>query len=74
MQIVTFTGRGVDEYEEFETWGINKLRDRVRLIQEFDHLADQMVAEAIYLAKNYTVEEEEIFLPQKQKILVPAIS
>ena len=74
MQIITFTGRGVDEYEEFDTWGINKLRDRVRLIQEFDHLADQMVAEAIYLAKNYTVEEEEIFLPQKQKILVPAIS
>lgn len=71
MQIVTYPGKGLDEEDDYETWELYELRDRVRLVQEFDRLADRMVKTAVNLAQNWTVEEEEILVPQTQKILVP---
>ena len=47
-----------------------ELRDRVRLVQELDALADQMVAHGIQMAKDYSVMEVEIRVPQTQKVLV----
>ena len=54
-----FTGRGIDEYEDFDSWDMCDLRARVELVQSFDQLADDIVAEAIYLANNHEVIEEE---------------
>ena len=34
-------------------------------------LADSIVDYALDCANNYTVEDEEIFIPQTQKVLVP---
>ena len=70
MVISTFPGRGTDDGEDFENWSMDDLRSRVRLVQELDQLADDMVRQAIHLANTCTVEEEEYFIPQTRKVLV----
>ena len=46
--------------EDYEDWSIQDLRDRVRLVQELDALADEMVQQAVQMAMDYSVEEVEI--------------
>lgn len=70
MQISVFPGRGTDDAEEFEDWSMEQLRDRVRLVQEFDRLADAIVQEAVWIVNNYSIEEEEYFVPCTRKVLV----
>ena len=57
--------------EDYEDWSIQDLRDRVRLVQELDALADEMVQQAVQMAKDYSVEEVEILVPQTRVVLVP---
>ena len=71
LNISVFPGRGTDDNENFKDWDINDIRERVRLVQEFDMLADKIVDYAIMCANNYIVEDEEIFIPKTRKILVP---
>jgi len=66
MRVVTYPGRGTDECEDFEAWDMVELKSRVQLIQEFDRLADAIVQEAVYMAKNY-VAREEIYLVEKTR-------
>lgn len=73
MQVTVFPGRGTDDDTDFEGWTMDELKARVRLVQELDQLADRLVDRAIYLAKNYTVEEEEYLVPQTRKVLVSAV-
>lgn len=70
MQVITYAGRGTDTGEDFEDWPVSQLRDRVRLVQDFDRLADRMVAEAVRMTKTFHVVEEEILVPKTRKILV----
>ena len=70
MQVVTCPGRGVDMGEDFEDWSLSALRERVRLVQEFDRLADEIVRTAIQIANNYEIMEVEISIPQTQKVMV----
>ena len=70
MQAVTFPGRGVDMDEDYDEWPIEALRDRVRLVQDFDRLADEMVTQAIQFAKDYEIEEVEVCIPRTQRVLV----
>jgi len=71
MQVHTYPGKSVDMYEDFEDWSMDMLRDRVRLVQEFDRIADALVALATTLARNNTVEDETYFVPKTRKVLVP---
>lgn len=71
LNISVYPGRGTDDGEDFEDWNIDNIRARVRLVQELDKLADSIVDYALDCAHNYTVEDEEIFVPQTQKVLVP---
>ena len=57
--------------EDYEDWSIQDLRDRVRLVQELDALADEMVQQAVQMAREYSVEEVEILVPQTRVVLVP---
>ena len=57
--------------EDYEDWSIQDLRDRDRLVQELDALADEMVQQAVQMAKDYSVEEVEILVPQTRVVLVP---
>jgi hypothetical protein len=70
MQVVTFPGRGTDDGEDYEDWSMDQLRERVKLVQELDSLADAMVQRGIDLANHYTVAEEEYFVPQTRKVLI----
>ena len=72
MSVSTFPGRGTDDGEDFGEWTMYELKERVRLVQELDRLADCLVETAVYLAENFTVEDEEYFVPQVRKVLVPA--
>lgn len=71
MQVTTFPGRGTDCDADFEDWSMYDLRNRVRLVQEFDRLADDMVQEAVFYAQNYAVQDEEYQVMQTRKALVP---
>lgn len=70
MQVFTCPGKSTDMYEDFEDWSMDELRARVKLVQEFDRLADDIVDLAAYMADNYTVEEEEYFVPATRKVAV----
>lgn len=70
MEVVTWLGRGTDDDVDFEDWHIDVIRQRVRLVQELDLLADKLVEQAVYLVRNCDVMGKEYFVPQKRKVLV----
>ena len=65
--------RGTDDGEDFEDWSMHALRERVKLVQELDQLADRMVELALRLTREAQVIEEEYFLPQTRKVLVTTL-
>ena len=71
-QIVTYPGHGIDESRDFTEWCMDDLRDRVRLIQDFDHVCDEAVAVFVGYCDNYRVVEEDILIPKTVKALEPA--
>jgi hypothetical protein len=71
MQIFTWPGKSVDEYEDFVDWTLSEIRDRVELVQDFDKLCDDIVMAYLDICKNYRVAEEEILVPKTIKILEP---
>lgn len=72
MQSHVYPGRGTDMYEDFEDWDLYDLRNRVKLVQDFDRLADSMVREALYMAENMDVEDQTVYVAQQRKVLVGA--
>lgn len=69
MQIFSFPGRGIDMDEDFEDWSLYELQQRTELVQEFDRLADDIVAEALYIAQNHSVEERTVYMPTTELVL-----
>lgn len=69
MRIFAYPGRGVDMDEDYEEWPIYELQQRTELVQEFDQLADDIVAEALYIAQNHSVEEQVIYMPTTRLVL-----
>ena len=69
MQIFSFPGRDVDMDEDFEDWSLYELQQRTELVQEFDRLADNIVAEALYIAQNHSVEERTVYMPTTELVL-----
>ena len=69
-QPITFPGRGTDMDEDYEEWSLSELRERVKLVQALDSLADDLVRQAIRMANEYDVVDEEYFVPQTRHILV----
>ncbi len=55
--------------EDFEDWSLYELRQRTELVQEFDRLADDIVAEALYIAQNHSVEERTVYMPTTELVL-----
>ena len=72
-QCVCYPGLGTDQGEDFEDWTTSEIRRRVRLVQSFDKLADALVQQAVQMTKQYAVGEEEFFVPQVRKVLVPIV-
>ena len=57
-------------YEDYEEWSLSELRERVKLVLELDSLADDLVGQAIRMANEYDVVEEEYFVPKTRHVLV----
>ena len=70
MQSYSYPGKGVDMNEDFKDWDISEIRERVKIVQEFDALCDELLANLIYYCDNASVEEEEYYVPQKRKTIV----
>lgn len=68
-QIVTYPGRGLDEDEDFMDLTMGDLRDRVRLVHDFDRACDVAVAEFIRFCDGYRVIEKDILVPTTVKAL-----
>ena len=70
-QIVTYPGRGLDQSEDFGEWSMDQLRERVKLVQEFDELCDTVVAKFLHYCNAYTIIEKDIMVPKTVKVLEP---
>ena len=55
--------------EDFDGWSMDDLRARVKLVQEFDALADNIVLGVRYMAENCSVQEEVYYEPKTRKVL-----
>ena len=69
METVVFPGKGIDMDEDYDEWSLPELRDRVKLVQDLDALADRMVEQAIQMAKDYSVMEVQISVPQTVMVM-----
>ncbi len=58
---------------DFEDWSIRDLQTRVKLIQDFDRLCDDIVAAYVYLCRHYRITEEEPLVPKTIKVLEPTV-
>lgn len=68
-QIFSQPGKSVDQDEDFSEWDIESLKDRGKLIQEFDRLCDEIVMTFISYCENYDVVDTEVLVPKSVKIL-----
>ena len=69
LQIGTYPGKSTDMDEDFEEWDIYSLRKRVKLVQEFDRLCDDLLARTVEMLEQYDVVEETVMRPEKIKVL-----
>ena len=73
-QIVTYPGRGLDQSEDLGEWSTDDLRERVKLVQEFDKLCDAVVVTFVDFCEQYTIVEKDIMVPKTVKVLEPVLS
>lgn len=70
MEVFTYPGRGTDMDEDFQDWTLHELRQRTELVQAFDRLADDIVARALDIANEYSVQEQVVYIPQRKMVLI----
>ena len=69
-QRFVYPGKGVDEEVDFSEWNTDELKDRVRLVREFDKLCDACVRSFINFTKTHQVEERKILVPKTIRVAV----
>lgn len=69
MQVVTYPGRGTDDGEDYEDWSMYELRERVKLVQELERLADRMVDKAIHLVRLTMSPRRNSLSPKQERCL-----
>ena len=70
---VVYPGRSIDMHEDFDPgeWDMNRLRERVELVCQFDECCDQIRKEFLYVLEYCDIEEKEILRPVTTKTLRP---
>lgn len=66
-------GRNIDQYEEFDDhdeWSIDRLRERVELVQRFDRMCDNILNRFIDLLKNSEVKTVTEIVEKQHQVLV----
>ena len=73
MEVGTYPGKSTDMGEVFEDFTMHDLRERVKLVQAFDKVADALLALAVQMCKDYAIEDETYYVPKIRKVLVEII-
>jgi len=68
-KIGCWPGKSIDQSEDFEDWDNYSLKKRVKLIQDFDRLCDDIVNSTIELCKNAEVIEESYQVTKTRKVI-----
>lgn len=58
-ELVVYPGRGIDSDADFEDWTVDELKDRVKLVQDFDKLCDDIVDYVKDLLDRSEIREEK---------------
>jgi len=66
----TWPGRGLDMEKNYSEWDISDLRERVKIVEDFDALAVRCQEIFLNQCRNFTVKEETIMVSKKVKRLV----
>lgn len=71
MRKVVYAGKSIDAFNEddFAEYDMAWLRERVKLVQRFDKLCSDIIAEAVYFAENYEIVDEEYTVTKTIKVL-----
>lgn len=69
MEYGTYPGRSTDMGEDFEDWDIYSLRERVKLVQDFDRFCDDVLLEVRNILDNFEVDEDTVYVPRTVKRL-----
>lgn len=67
--VFTYPCRGMDMDKDFSEWETYSLKERVKLVKDFDKLVEDCKKEFIYICQNYVVKEETIQVPKTIKVL-----
>lgn len=70
LEIFSYPGKGVDQGEDFSEWSPYAIRERVRLVKDFDKLAERCKKIFLDMCRTCEVKEEEILVPKKVKRLI----
>lgn len=74
LEIGVYPGRATDMNEDFEDWDMYTLRERVKLVQDFDRLSDNLLARTVEILNCYDVAEEIVMRPEMVKVLCEVAS
>lgn len=69
LEVGCYPGKSTDMFEDFEDWEMYSLRERVKLVCEFDALCDEILTRVCELIKDYEVEEEIVYRPETVKVM-----
>lgn len=70
MQVFTQPGMSTDMDEDFASWDISSLKDRVDLVWDFDQTCKASVKAFIEFAKNHKVVDKTILVPKDIRVAV----
>ena len=72
METGMWGGRSTDQGEDFSDfdWDMTALRNRVKLVKEFDKACDMAVAAFISFCKTHKAKEEVVMVPKTIKVAV----
>ena len=59
---------GIDQDEDFEDWSLYAVRERVKMVQRFDELCDDIRNELVYYLDSHKVVEEEYTVTKTHKV------
>jgi hypothetical protein len=65
-----FAGRSVDQGETFEDWDTDSIRERVKLVRDFDLTCDLILNEFVAYCERFEVKDETVLVPKTVKVLV----
>jgi len=71
MTTFTHPGKGVDEFEDFESWDVDDLQSRVAVVWDFDKTVEGVKDAFIDFVRNHQVVEKEIMVPKTIHVVVP---